>query len=550
MPVFANDDLENLLGRTVAGIAAEAQELINRQIVEHAMFGRGYEWLLEGLGYIHDTTVCPFCGQTLSGAAPLIETYKNYFSAAYDRLRNDISNTRQQVETNLSDRAIAAFERTADQNAAAAEFWSRFCDITSPSLPVGAGEVLRTLREAVTSLIDIKMAGPLEPVQPDEPFNAAFTALSALAAGVTAYNEAVRILNVTVTAKKAATGAANTNAVEMQLAHLRSTKKRHEPAPDQACLAYATAVAAKEAIDQEKDQVRHQLDEYTRTVIGPYQNSINELLADFNAGFRITNTAHGYAGGVASSTYQISINNTPVELGDGATPLDRPSFRNTLSSGDKSTLALAFFLAQLIRDPNKARKIVIFEDPFNSQDSFRRECTVARIKRCGVMTAQVLVLSHDGAFLKRVWDRIDAAERKALTIARIDQTNSTIRPWDIETELQAAYQADRQVLTDFYLRNEGSPRDVVQKIRPVLETHYRRLGSGLLEDADNLGTIVDKIRSAGASHHLFPVCDKLEDLNVYTCRYHHGENPNHATEPIDNAELQGYVGKTLSMTDG
>ena len=139
-------------------------------------------------------------------------------------------------------------------------------------------------------------------------------------------------------------------------------------------------------------------------------------------------TIHQQLGGVASSTYQISINNTPVVLGDGTTPLDRPSFRNTLSAGDKSTLALAFFLAQLMRDPGRASKVVVFDDPFNSQDNFRRECTVARIKRCGDLTAQVILLSHDGPFLKRVWDRIGAAERKALTVARIDQTNSTIRP--------------------------------------------------------------------------------------------------------------------------
>jgi hypothetical protein len=34
-------------------------------------------------------------------------------------------------------------------------------------------------------------------------------------------------------------------------------------------------------------------------------------------------------------------------LGDGTTPLGQPCFRTTLSAGDKSTLALAFFLAQL-----------------------------------------------------------------------------------------------------------------------------------------------------------------------------------------------------------
>lgn len=550
MLAFEQDDLETLLDKTVEGIAVEAQQLINKQVIEHAMFGHGYEWLLEGMGYIRDTTVCPFCGQALAGAAPLIETYKNYFSAAYNQLREDISNARQQIETNLSDRMIAAFERIADQNATSVEFWSRFCDIAAPTLPTGAGETLRTLREVATALIDIKAAGPLERVMPDDTFIAASSAFAALVAAVTNYNEAARIANATIAAKKAATGTANIPTVETQLARLRATKKWHESIPDQACMDHATAVAAKESIERNKEAVRRQLDEYTRTVIGPYESSINDLLSDFNAGFRITNTAHGYAGGVASSTYQISINNTPVDLGDGDTPLDRPSFRNTLSSGDKSTLALAFFLAQLMRDPNRAAKVVVFDDPFNSQDSFRRECTVARIKSCGDVTAQVLVLSHDRPFLKRVWDRLEAAERKSLTLARIDHINSTVRPWDIETEMQAPYLVQRLVLTDFHLRNEGDPRDVVQKIRPVLETHYRRLGSGLLENADNLGTIVTKIRAAGASHQLFPVCDKLDELNLYTCRYHHGENTNYATEPIDNAELQGYVMKTLSLTDG
>jgi wobble nucleotide-excising tRNase len=486
----------------------------------------------------------------IAGATTLIATYKDYFSAAYNKLRTDISDTRQQIETNLSDRVIAAFERATDQNATSVEFWSRFCDIAAPTLPAGTGETFRTLRDATAALVDIKAAGPLERIAPDETFTTASDAFAALATAVTTYNEAVRAANATIAAKKAAIGAANTATVETQLARLRATKKRHEPTANQACIDYVVAVTMKEAIERNKETVREHLDEYTRTVIGPYQNSINDLLEDFTAGFRITNTAHGYAGGVASSTYQISINDTTVDLGDGDTPLDRPSFRNTLSSGDRSTLALAFFLAQLMHDPNKVGKIVVFDDPFNSQDSFRREGTVTRIKRCGEVTAQVLVLSHDRPFLKRVWDRIEAADRNALSIARIDQTNSTILPWDIESEMLAPYQAQRLVLTNFHSRNEGNPLDVVQKIRLVLETHYRRLGSGLLEDTDNLGAIVTKIRGAGAAHQLFPVCDKLDDLNLYTCRYHHGENPNYAPEPIDTAELQGFVKKTLNLIDG
>src|SRR5262249_7112866 len=127
---------------------------------------------------------------------------------------------------------------------------------------------------------------------------------------------------------------------------------------------------------------------------------------------------------------------------------------------------------------------------------------------------------------------------------------TSIVEWDIEAATQSAYKADRQVLTDYYHDGVGEARDVVQKIRPVLETYARILGAGTVTDADTLGVIVNKIKSAGATHQLFPIADSLDDLNVYTRRYHHGENANAATEPIADGELHGYVRRTLDMTGG
>jgi hypothetical protein len=309
-------------------------------------------------------------------------------------------------------------------------------------------------------------------------------------------------------------------------------------------------LAEKGAIDYKKAEVRQQLDDYTKQVIGQYEKTINRFLEDFNAGFRITDTKHAYPGGVASSSYQILINETPVELGDPETPLDKPSFRNTLSSGDRSTLALAFFLAQLEHDPDRASKIVVLDDPFNSQDGFRKDCTVQQIKKCGETSAQVIVLSHEHTFLKRIWDRLPPADRKCLELKRIGLTNTTMCEWDIEKATQEAYNADRKVLTDYYHSSIGNPRDLVQKIRPVLETFCKALGAGALAENDTLGVIIGKLRATGPGHQLFPLCEGLEELNEYTRRYHHGENPRAATEPINDGELQGMVKKTLTMTGG
>lgn len=540
-----------LLAKTVDGIAEDAEQRVAAQIAAHGMNARGQTWLSEGLGYVRDEK-CPFCAQDLTTASTLLDAYKAYFSKGYNDLRTAISTMRAAVDTALGDKQIAAFERTLDQNTAGAEFWSRFCQIPLLEWEAGAADTLRLLRKAALVQLDRKAAAALEKIEVDAAFTATAATVAALVPAAASYNRAVTAANVEIDAKKTATGAADVKTVEAALANLRLVKKRHEPEVRQACGAYLAAVSEKADIEHQKDTAKQKLDEYTKTVIGKYEQTINRLLGDFHAGFTITKTEHGYPGGVASSSYQILINGTPVDLGDDKTPLDKPSFRNTVSSGDKSTLALAFFLAQLEHDPDRASKIVVFDDPFNSQDNFRKDHTVRKLRDCGDSCAQLIVLSHDPYFLKRLWERLQdrSAERKSLELRRLGQLNTAIIGWDVEAATQGAYKADRKVLTDYYHDGTGEMRHVVQKVRPVLEYDTKILGAGALADNDTLGVIVGKIRAVGPSHQLHPHCDELDNLNVYTRRYHHGENPDAATEPIYDGELHGYVRRTLELTGG
>jgi wobble nucleotide-excising tRNase len=552
LPAFSAG-FETLLGKTIGVIAADAERRVGEQIKAHAMHGRGETWLSEGLGYIWGDA-CPFCGQALDGAAALMGAYRAYFSEAYGSLSTEIATLRQEVEDGFGEREIARVEQLLDQNAAAVEFWSRYCEIASPPLDDGdgvAGQALRTLRLAALGLLDRKAATPLEDVAPDPSFTAAKAALAAIQAGAASYNQTVRAANATIAAKKARTAAADVRVVESALTHLRATKKRHEPDARAACHAYESAQAEKKTLEDRKEAIKGKLDDYTNQVMDRYEQTINQILDDFNAGFRITGTRHGYPGGVASSSYQILINDTAVDLGDEGTPLDRPSFRNTLSSGDKSTLALAFFLAQLDHDPTKAAKMVAFDDPFSSQDSFRKTCTVQKIRKCGEACAQVIVLSHDDRFLKLIWDQLAhlPAERKCLRLGRVGLRDTTVSEWDIEVATQAQFRADRQALVDYHNSAQGHPRDVVNKIRPVLETYCRNLYPSQFNPADTLGGIIGRIRDLGPAHQLAAIFDDLEILNSYATRYAHGQ-PDAATAPIDDNELHGLVKKTLTITGG
>jgi wobble nucleotide-excising tRNase len=455
-----------------------------------------------------------------------------------------------QIESSISDRVSASVAQTLLQNVNNAEFWIQYCNFTAPVLNGAetAAEVIRTLRESAKLLLDLKRATPLEPVPPDERYTQALAGFEALRAAIGEYNSAVAAANAIIEARKSQTEAANLHEVESELARLKAFRARHTENVKALCATDARLQNEKSALETAKSQAREQLDAHTSQVITAYGQRINHYLERVNAGFRITPPTHNYRGGTPNTSYQIVINQHPIELGDADTPHDRPSFRNTLSAGDKSTLALAFFLAQLEQDPNRARKVIVFDDPFSSQNGFRRNHTVHQIYKCGDTCAQVIVFSHEPGFLKLLWDRLLPADRKTLQLARVGEENTTIAEWDIERALQARYRADIDVLQRYFSIGEGETRDVIQKIRPVLEGFCRNLFPAQFLDGDMMGVIVGKIRTAGPSHTLYPIADDLDEINIYCRRYHHAENPNAANEAIDDTELQGYVRRTLSLT--
>lgn len=546
VPVFPAAFAE-LLAKTFANVAADAERRVSAHIARHRMQAHGETWVTEGLQYITEDS-CPFCSQRLD-AVELIQDYRSFFGREYHALRDQVTELKRQVDAVVGERVAATLEQTVLQNSNAAESWRQYCELAAPELPEvgGIGDIIGALRESAQTLLDIKAGTPLDAVPPDEHFTRALGAFEALRTSFGAYNTAVAAANAVITARKRQAQAANVREVESAVARLKAQKARQTPEVQALCDTEVRLQGEKAAFEVDKATARQQLDAHTQQVITQYGQRINWYLERINASFRITTPTHTYRGGPPSTSYQIVINQNAVDLGDSETPPDKPSFKNTLSGGDRSTLALAFFFAQLEQDANRANKIVVFDDPFGSMDSFRRSHTVNQIYRCGQNCAQVVVLSHDPRFLHLLWERVAPVDRKPLWMARIGEESTTIAEWDIEKAVQARYLADLDTLQRFFADGEGNPRDVIQKIRPVLEAYCRNLYPTQFGEQEMMGSIVGKIRDAGAAHSLSSIVDDLDELNIYCRRYHHGDNPNAATEPVDDAELQGYVQRTLKL---
>lgn len=545
------DSLTGTLARTVDDIAADAELQVAAHVAAHRMTDQGEAWLSEGMPFIADDK-CPFCGQGLEGLS-LIAAYRSLFSDAYETLKTDVASLRSGIERSFGDKAAGDLVIQAGNNATSLEFWGRYCTIEQDvTAPASMATAMAGLRHAVLELLDRKAQSPLEAIDlaADAGFLENRAAFDLVQADVTAMNTAIHAVNAIIATKKAATAAGDVTAAETAMKRLLAIKKRHEPAIVEACAVYGRLDGEKTQLDFGKATARQKLEAHTKTVVKPYENRINALLLDFNAGFSIAETKHAYPGGQATSSYQLVINDTAVDLGDGKTALSKPSFKNTLSAGDRTTLALAFFLASLERDPDRASRIVVFDDPFNSQDAFRRHQTVYNIRNTGRLCAQVFVLSHDAGFLRQVWEKCPTDQRTAIQLVDHRTMGSKIGPCNLDKACKGRVASEVDDLIQFIHTGVGKAHDIVKKMRVVLETYCRAAYPGTFDPDDMLGEIVSKTREGGVQHPVHPQLDELEQINDYSRDHHHGDDPTDGVPgQTDDTELKGYVRKTLRISN-
>jgi wobble nucleotide-excising tRNase len=538
--------LESTLAATVEHVAEGAERSVSEHLQAHQMQRSGRAWVTEGLQYLDQD--CPFCGQDIR-AVPLLAAYKAVFGESYNALKTTIGQIKSEIDRTFGELAAAQFETLAEQHQGSVIFWSQYVPADLPGFPSAIAPEIRNVHAALIRFLETKVSAPLEPIALDAEATVAISQYLQQREKIAVFNTAIVAANRLIDAKKVEAGDGNTASVKAEIERLKAAKVRYSPKVAQLCKELYIAYEEKILIEAEKTTVRGQLDTHTKTVVRPYEERINQLLDDFNAGFSISQTQHSYAGGVATSSYQIVINNKKVDVGNAGTSTRFPSFRNTLSAGDRSTLALAFFIAHLERSPTVAQATVVFDDPFNSQDAFRRNQTMHEIVKLGRKCAQVIVLSHDATFLKQVWAKCEPANRSSVGIIDHGEQGSKILAFDLEKACQGRTANDIDDLLTYYHDRAGQPVDIVRKMRVVLETHLRTHYPAYFSEGEWLGDMIGKIRAGGDTHPAAHLYDKLNEIND-SAPYHHGEDLSDITpDAIDPQELTGLVKRTLRIVN-
>ena len=550
LPAFNVAAIDRTLEQGLPSLDAAAAAQVQ---VHLAGLGPGGEtWIGEGMRRVPQPTTatamttCPFCAQDLTGS-PLINHYRVYFSAAYADLKRRVSDALEQINRTHGNDLPAAFERAVRIAVERRQFWSRFCDL--PEIAVDTAAIVRdwrSAREAVAAALNGKQAAPLEPMMLAQEARAAVTAYEAHRQAIAGLSSALQQANGAIRVTKERAAAGNPAAIAADLSRLKAVKARQTPMIAALCDDYLTERAAKTETEQLRDQTRASLDRYRTTVFASYENAVNLYLERFNTALRLDSMTSANTRGGPTCTYNVLINDTPVAVGGAASP-GQPSFRNTLSSGDRNSLALAFFFASLDQDPALGNKVVVIDDPISSLDDHRCLPTVQEIRRLVERAGQVIVLSHNKPLLCRIWEGTAHTIRAALQVAR-DGAGSTMRSWDVDQDCVTEHDRRHAMLREYLVGGTPNNREVARAIRPLLEAFLRVACPEYFPPGTLLGPFRNLCaQRVGTSQQVLDAqaVQELGDLVEYANRFHHDTNVAWETEAINDGELQGFVRRGL-----
>lgn len=548
LPEFDIDAIDEILGRGLPSLEAQAAARVRAHI---AALGRGGEaWVSDGMPRIEqvsegsDGDVCPFCAQDLAGSQ-LIEHYRAYFSQAYEDLKAVIRLAGISIRDAHGGDIPSAFERDIRTAVQAHEFWKDFAEL--PQIEIDTAAVARdwnAAREAVLGQLRGKAAAPLEQMALTPETRQAILNYRARVGEVAALSQGLVGANARLDIVKEQAQADDLAALTDDRGKLKAQKARFDPAVSLHCDAYLAEKAEKVATEVLRSQARAALDQYREHIFPAYETTINEYLRRFAASFRLGEVQSVNTRSGSSASYCVVINQQSVNV----TAETGPAFRNTLSAGDRNTLALAFFFASLEQDPNLANKIVVIDDPMTSLDEHRTLRTREEILAMARRVQQVIVLSHSKPFLCHLWEQADRNTSTALRINRA-AVGSEITVWDVRNDSISEHDKRHELVRGYFLAADpNKEREVATALRHILEAFMRVAYPGHFPPGTLLGPFLGICgQRVGANNEILSANDiaELRALLAYANRFHHDTNPAWQTAAINDAELTDFAERTL-----
>ena len=393
--------LKDILSKTFSTTHDEAQEKIKKHIEcnwkdkNHTM-----RFLQDGISLIKEpknNANCPFCGQNLQQVLNLIEFYQTYFDDAYERLQVELEKTIKQFhEWNIENQLTNLILEARDWIAYFEE--SKVFD-----------NLKNIIEESKKNLLSSKniFDDECNKKKANSNYEINFSQLEQIEKLWKSVANEVKIFNDSIKEFCDGFESKNIDDLKSDLRKLGAAKDRQKKDSTEFCEEYQTLMKELEKLKQKRDVKIDELTNYSTDIFNKHEEKINSILEDIGADFKIDN----FKGkDDRRRTDAVSCGFDIKFFGKHSVPIEgqenTPHFNNTLSQGDRGSLAFAFFLSLLFHDDNLDKKIIVFDDPVSSFDAERKRKTVQMLADAESASSkkplQMIILTHERNFFSRL----------------------------------------------------------------------------------------------------------------------------------------------------
>ena len=303
------------------------------------------------------------------------------------------------------------------------------------------------------------------------------------------------------------------------------------------CSNYQSLITEEKGCAEARTELNEELKNYSNSTLQSYQNDLNSLLEKFCTSFRIAQIRSKPIpnSDAFQTSFALQIDGKTIEAGGNNQGGIGPNFSNTLSTGDRATLAFCFFLIALKRrGQSLATSLVVFDDPLSSLDIARHHQTVSQICRIIPEIRQLMVFSHDAFFLHE----LECAINKKI-VGKQKHSLRLTDTYDAGKELfeecdyyhLSAQEGQQAIiyLKKFIAGEENDAEKARALLRIAAEYIYRTSYQGYFDYSDDLNRMCEKIEDYESNpankHPATSHKETMENINSYSSQSHHAGRP-------------------------
>ncbi|UOG18333.1 AAA family ATPase [Acinetobacter sp. PK01] len=548
-------------------LSKEAEEKVNLHIA-HNLKEQDKQWIELGTNLVTESNQCPFCAQSLT-SSPIFHLYQEFINESYLTASSNFELSSSDFELNVIKIGvkIEELEQIVKINKEIIREWAdRLDEIPldynfsllnrlSTNLELESYKLVREKKKDLLSKIDLTIFHGI--------FHEIFDGLD-----FTDYNKEVNRFNEAIKKFIDSLAKDTMQSIQFQIDEIETSKLRFSPEVIEALEEIKRLESIKTENTSKIKELREEITKEQEESIKNHKDSINEILQSFHSMIRIKELEKDNRGKGGSTRLKYVITFINNELSALDEEQHHHIFEHILSLGDRSALALSFFLSRFSKS-NNDNSIIILDDPMSSLDRYRKDATIIQIAKLLQNKYQTFVFSHDPFFLSDIYkhsilskntncfeievsykdlDPLKPDSAKYISSKMIDRDN-------YDSYVLHSYHKEYNKLYDFVSNGrEADKVEIARSIRPILEAYLRFLYPKEFIKGMWLGDMITKIRQETDHSSIF--YDKngkfssIERINEFSKTYHHAESFDTKIQDLDFSTVQYYAKDTLQFITG